>query len=77
MNPEEYKEKREKLGLTLHGIAKFMRMGKHGGRNVHRWETGDSPLPGWAALIMEIISSGKLPDLSLFKRTKNKHDHNI
>ena len=77
MNPSKYKQNRQKLGLTLDGMAKLMRMGKHGGRNVHRWEPGDSPLPGWAALIMEIIATDKTPDLEAFKRTQKQRNHNI
>ncbi len=68
MTPDDFKRERQRLGLSLNSVAELFRRGKHGNRNVHRWERGDTPLPGWAALIMEIISSGKIPDLSAFKR---------
>lgn len=71
MTPEDFKKERQRLGLSLNGVAELFRMGKHGNRNVHRWERGDTPLPGWAALIMEIVSTGKVPDLEAFKRKRS------
>jgi hypothetical protein len=42
----------------------------YGAQNVHRWEVGDSPLPGWATVIMEIVSSGTIPNLDQVKNQK-------
>jgi len=70
MKPQEFKNIREALDLTQHGTARLFRMGKHGGRNVQHWEAGNAEVPGWASLVMDILNSGKLPDLTPFKRQK-------
>jgi DNA-binding transcriptional regulator YiaG len=67
MTPENFKHRRQKLGLSQAATARLMRMGKRGGQNVYRWEAGHNPLPGWAAVIMEIVSTGMIPNLDQVK----------
>jgi DNA-binding transcriptional regulator YiaG len=67
MTPENFKHRRQKLGLSQAATARLMQMGKRGAQNVHRWEVGHSPLPGWATVIMEIVSSGTIPNLDQVK----------
>ena len=71
MTPETFKHRRQKLGLSQAATARLMRMGKRGAQNVHRWEVGSSPLPGWAAVIMEIVSTGTIPNLNEVKNQKS------
>ena len=71
MTPENFKHRRQKLGLSQAATARLMRMGKRGAQNVHRWEVGSSPLPGWAAVIMEIVSTGTIPNLDEVKNQKS------
>jgi len=70
MTPENFKHRRQKLGLSQAATAHLMRMGKRGAQNVYRWEVGASPLPGWAAVIMEIVSTGTIPNLDEIKNPK-------
>ena len=70
MTPENFKHRRQKLGLSQAATARLMRMGKRGAQNVHRWEVGSSPLPGWAAVIMEMVSTGTMPNLDEIKNPK-------
>ena len=71
MTPENFKHRRQKLGLSQAATARLMQMGKRGAQNVHKWEVGDSPLPGWAAVIMEIVSTGTIPNLDEVKNQKS------
>ena len=68
MTPEELRRCRTRLGLSYKGLAALLRMGKHGGRNARRWEAGEVPIPGYAALVLEILTTGELPDLAPFQR---------
>ena len=70
MTPENFKHRRQKLGLSQAATARLMQMGKRGGQNVYRWEVGASPLPGWAAVIMEMVSTGTIPNLDEIKNPK-------
>ena len=68
MTPQEFKTHRNDLNLTLRGFAALLRMGKHGWRTVQRWEAGTQDMPGYAVLLMEIISTRQIPDLEPFKQ---------
>jgi DNA-binding transcriptional regulator YiaG len=68
LTPQEFKTHRNDLNLTLRGFAALLRMGKHGWRTVQRWEAGTQDIPGYASLLMEIISTRQIPDLTPFKR---------
>ena len=70
MTPENFKHRRQKLGLSQAATARLMRMGGRGAQNVHRWEVGRSPLPGWAAVLMKIVSTGTNPNLDQVKNQK-------
>jgi DNA-binding transcriptional regulator YiaG len=74
MTPENFKHRRQKLGLSQAATARLMRMGRHGAQNVHRWEAGHSPLPGWAGVIMEIVSTGMIPNLDQVKNPTPKDE---
>ena len=68
MTPQEFKTHRNDLNLTLRGFAALLRMGKHGWRTVQRWEAGTQYIPGYASLLMEVITTRQIPDLTPFKR---------
>lgn len=68
MTPQEFKTHRNDLNLTLRGFATLLRMGKHGWRTVQRWEAGTQDIPGYASLLMEVITTRQIPDLTPFKR---------
>ena len=68
MTPQEFKTHRNDLNLTLRGFATLLRMGKHGWRTVQRWEADTQDIPGYASLLMEVITTRQIPDLTPFKR---------
>lgn len=55
MTPAELKEARRKLGLSAAGLAKALRMGKHGGRTVRRWEAGECEASGPVLVAIELM----------------------
>ena len=72
MTPQEFKTHRNDLNLTLRGFATLLRMGKHGWRTVQRWEAGTQDIPGYASLLMEVITTRQIPDLTPFKRVDRR-----
>ncbi len=46
MTPADLRSARNALGLTQHGLAKALLMGKHGWQSVSRWEQDGSTVPG-------------------------------
>ena len=72
MTPQEFKTHRNDLHLTLRGFAALLRMGKHGWRTVQRWEAGTQDIPGYASLLMEVITTRQIPDLTPFKRVDRR-----
>jgi DNA-binding transcriptional regulator YiaG len=62
MTPAQLKEARRELGLTAAGLAKVLRLGKHGGRTVRRWEAGDSGIPGPAQVAIEMLIAALPPE---------------
>lgn len=57
MTGEEFKEAREKLGLSQTGLAMVWGMGKNGERTIRRWEQGDVPVNPIAAYCIGMMLS--------------------
>lgn len=55
MTPTEFRTARKSLGLTQHGLAEVLRMGKWGFQSVAKWEKGEVPIPGPAQVAMELM----------------------
>lgn len=55
MTPAEIKKARKRLGLTQQGLADALRMGANGGRTVRRWEGGEMPITGPAAVAVQLL----------------------
>jgi DNA-binding transcriptional regulator YiaG len=53
MTPEEFKEARNRFGLSQNDIARIFDLGSD--RIVRRWEEGEKELPGSVKLLMEIV----------------------
>lgn len=46
MTSDEFYAARKALGLTGHGMARALHMGKHGWQTISKWENGHAPIPG-------------------------------
>lgn len=55
MNPDELRTARKALGLTQHGLAEALRMGKWGWQAVSKWENGSTPVPGPVQVAIESL----------------------
>ena len=55
MTPADLKAARERLGMSQAQLAAALRMGKHGGRTVRRWELGEVEVPGPVAVAVELM----------------------
>lgn len=55
MTPDAIKEARQALGLSQSGLAERLRLGTNGERTVRRWEKGDVPITGPAAVAIELM----------------------
>jgi DNA-binding transcriptional regulator YiaG len=55
MTAKEFRGARRKLGLSARGMANALDMGEWGSRTVRRWEAGDSPIPGPAAVAVKLL----------------------
>ena len=55
MTSAELRAAREHLGLSQRGLAIVLRMGKHGGRTVRRWELGEIDVPGPVAVAIGLM----------------------
>lgn len=53
MTPEEFRIARKDLGLTQHGVAEALGMGRWGFQSVGKWERGEKPIPQTVALAMK------------------------
>lgn len=58
MTPAALRAARERLGYSQAGLAAALRMGKHGGRTVRRWELGEVEIPGPVAVAVELMLKG-------------------
>ena len=55
MTPAELREARKALGLTQHGLARALRMGKNGYQSVIRWEKDGNTIPGPVQVAVEAM----------------------
>lgn len=68
MTADEFRKLRKQLGISLRDLSVFFRMGQYSWSNISRWENGTTKVPGWAALLIEIMTSREIPDIEAFKR---------
>lgn len=61
MTPEQFKTIRNDLGISLRDLSVFLRMGKYGFRNIHRWEKDEQDIHPAAVEIFKILKTGKIP----------------
>jgi transcriptional regulator with XRE-family HTH domain len=52
---EKLRTARKTLGLTQHGLADALRMGKWGFQSVAKWERGETAIPGPAQVAVELL----------------------
>lgn len=77
MTPEEFKQARRKLGLSLSQVAELLQLGnednperwKEAARTIRRWEAGQRDIPGPVAVIMRWLLSGRRPSVPAPRRT--------
>ena len=50
IKPEEFRTRRKKLGLSMKAFSQLI--GKNS-TQIHRWETGKSPVPRYAVICLE------------------------
>lgn len=55
MTPADLRTARKTLGLTQHGLAKALRMGKSGWQSVNRWEKDGGTVPGPVQVAVEYM----------------------
>lgn len=55
MTPADLKAARKALGLTQHGLARALRMGKNGYQSVIRWEKDGNTIPGPVQVAVEAM----------------------
>lgn len=55
MTPAELRAARRQLGLTQHGLAEVLRMGKNGWQSISRWEQDGNTVPGPAQVAVEAL----------------------
>ena len=55
MTPAEARAARQRLGYSTRGLAERLGMGPNGGRQVRRWEAGDSPPTGPAIAAIQLL----------------------
>jgi DNA-binding XRE family transcriptional regulator len=60
VKPAELREARKRLGLTQHGLAAALRMGKNGWQSVSRWEQDGNTIPGPVQIAVESLLEGKV-----------------
>ena len=55
MTPADLLTARKALGLTQHGLASALRMGKAGWQSVSRWEADGNTIPGPVQVAVEAL----------------------
>jgi len=59
MTPEDFKQRRQRLGLSQAGLANELGLkGKNAGRTVRRWELGEVEIPGPIRLALLALEAG-------------------
>ena len=57
MTPADLRAARKRLGLTQHGLAEALRMGRNGWQSVSRWEQDGNTIPGPVQVAVEQMVS--------------------
>lgn len=55
MKSTDLRNARRRLGLTQHGLASALSMGKHGWQSISAWERGERPIPGPAQVALKLM----------------------
>lgn len=55
LTPADLRSARKALGLTQHGLAERLRMGRWGFQSVAKWEKGEAAIPGPAQVAVELL----------------------
>jgi DNA-binding transcriptional regulator YiaG len=55
MTPPDLRAARKRLGLTQHGLAEALRMGKSGWQSVSRWEKDGNTIPGPVQVAVQLL----------------------
>lgn len=55
MAPADLRAARKTLGLSQHGLAEALRMGKSGWQSVGRWEKDGNTIPGPVQIAVECL----------------------
>lgn len=61
MTPIQLRDARKSLGLSQHGLAEAMAMGKWGFQSVGKWERGEKPIPAHYILIVKMLLAQRKP----------------
>jgi DNA-binding transcriptional regulator YiaG len=59
MNAADVKATRQRAGLTQAGLAALLGLADR--RTVRRWEQGEIPVTGPAAIVLAMLDAGELP----------------
>lgn len=59
MIPADLRAARKRLGLSKHGLASALRMGKNGYQSVIRWEKDGNTIPGPVQVAVEAMLGNK------------------
>jgi len=46
---------RRKLGLSIEGLRRLLRMGENSGKTIRRWQSGEQDVPGPVAAFLEVL----------------------
>lgn len=55
MTPKDFKNTRENMRYSQHGLSQEWGMGENGGRTIRRWESGDRPMNPIAAYCIKLM----------------------
>jgi DNA-binding transcriptional regulator YiaG len=61
VTPADLRGARKVLGLTQHGLAERLRMGKNGWQSVSRWEQDGNTIPGPVQVAVESLLAQAQP----------------
>ena len=56
MTPEQVRAVRARAGLTQSDLAALLRLASI--KTIQRWESGSTPIPGPAAILLDLIDAG-------------------
>jgi DNA-binding transcriptional regulator YiaG len=59
MTPADLRAARKALGLSQHGLAEALRMGKSGWQSVGRWEKDGCDIPGPVQIAVQCLLDHK------------------